>query len=61
MGFGSSRHAFADANRNVDGKQYANSDTNCNCDRHGYSYRNSYTNGNGNAYALADLNPTTYT
>jgi len=36
MGFGSSRHAFADANRNPGGKQYTNIHAN------GYSYRHGY-------------------
>jgi hypothetical protein len=55
MGFGSSRHTFADAN----GDGY------CYCHGYFYGHSDSYcdSNGNGNAYEHpdAELNPATYT
>ena len=54
----------SNANCNGDGKQYANSNcyrclSYCHCYFYGHGYRDSHTNGN--AYALADPNPTAYT
>ena len=53
------RHGHSDS----DGYSYCNRY----CSRHGYFYRHGYcdsyghSHGNGNAYALADLNPAAYT
>ena len=61
MGFGSSRHAYTDANCNGDGKQYANSNVHANCYCDSYCHTNGHSDSHGNGNACTDLYPTTYT